>query len=103
MYFFLAMTWCFWPFGARNEADKIKLEDLAKLWLRKYEANWREELHKGDDIDIKYEDAKIQGWRQGQIKSVSGDSLTILVPQVGALSVQDRYSCYLAKPGKHSR
>ena len=97
------MTWNFWPFGARNEADKIKIEDLAKLWNRKYEATWREALQEGDEIDIKYKDAEVQGWRQGLIKSISGDSLTILVPQVGALSEQDRYSCILAKPGKHSR
>ena len=97
------MTWCFWPFGVRNEADKIKLEDLAKLWFRKHEATWRQALQQGDDIDIKYKDGKVYGWRQGQIRSVSGDSLTIFVPQVGAVPVQDRYSCYLAKPGTHSR
>ena len=81
------MTWCFWPFGARTETDKIKLDDLAQLWLRKYEASWREVLQKEDDVDLKYEDAKIRGWRQGRIMSVSGDSLTILVPEIGALSI----------------
>ena len=97
------MTWCFWPFGKRIEEDRIKLEDLAKLWLRKHEATWREALQKGDDVDVEYEDKKTRGWLQGQIKSFNGDSLEILVPQVGALSVLDRYSCYLAKPGKNSR
>ena len=46
------MTWNFWPFGARNEADKIKIEDLANLWIRKYEATWREALQEGDEIDV---------------------------------------------------
>ena len=49
----------------RNESDRIKLDDLAKLWHRKYEATWREVLKEGDVIDIRYEDAKIRAWRQG--------------------------------------
>ena len=97
------MTWCFWPYGVRNEDDRIKLDDLAKLWCRKYDATWREALKAGDDVDVQYEDKKSRGWCQGQIKSACGDSLTIIVPQVGAVAVQDRYSCNLAKPGKHSR
>ena len=61
------MTWCFWPFSVRNEADKIDVEDLAKLWFRKYEATWRDALRKGDEVDIKYKDGKVHGWRPGQI------------------------------------
>ena len=63
LHFFRAMTWNFWPFGARNEADKIKIEDLANLWIRKYEATWREALQEGDEIDVKYKDEEVEGWR----------------------------------------
>ena len=57
----------------------------------------------GDAIDIKFVDLKTEGWLKGQIKSTNGDSLTVLIPQVGTLLVEDRYSCRIAKPGTHSK
>ena len=56
----------------------------------------------GDTVDVKYEDGKTMGWLPGQIKSVQGDELKVLLPQVGVFCMLDRWSCQIQKTGKIS-
>ena len=54
--YFKGMTWCFWPYAIcfhyQHSIDHI---DVEKLWIKQTEGAWREELRKGDEIDIEIE------------------------------------------------
>ena len=96
------MTYCFMDRSWKGSIDEIVFDDVAKLWFKKHDAEWREQLKEGDTVDVQYADGKMTDWRWGLIQNVSGDELTIVLPQLGVQLVRDRWSSVIAEARKHS-
>ena len=53
-------------------------------------------------MDVIYQDKKAKQWRSGLIDKVESDLLTIVLPLLGEVIREDRWSFSIASPGLYS-